>query len=109
MVQRRVQRLRDDDLAAQLWFIRASFATMPAGAGRSREVTHYPIAQNTVLDRERAQRKPDRAKPQELLAAARAVGDRLETLAVRGEDEHCAGALQADVEWAPHDSHGSLQ
>jgi type 2 lantibiotic biosynthesis protein LanM len=83
MVQRRIQRLSDNDLSKQLWFIRASFATMPSAAGRRREA----IVQDTVMDRERAKRRPDRPTPQELVTAARALGDRLSTLAVHGEDD----------------------
>ena len=75
MVQRRVQRLGGNDLGKQIWFIRASLATLRSAAGGSRQVTHHPVVQTTVIDRER------------LLTAARAVGDRLETLAVRGEDD----------------------
>jgi type 2 lantibiotic biosynthesis protein LanM len=79
MVHRRVGRLSEDELAKQLWFIRASFATMSGANGRRRQAARHPVMQDTVqdavIDRER------------LLTAARAVGDRLEMLAVRGEDD----------------------
>src|SRR5262249_29958069 len=74
-VQRRIQGFGDDDLKRQLWFIQASFATMRTAAGRRRQATEHPVVQDNVIDRAR------------LLEAARAVGDRLEKLAVRGDDD----------------------
>src|SRR5262249_40937657 len=76
-----------DDLMQQLWFIRSSFATMRMAAGRRRQVTHQSVPKDTVIDGEHAPLKPNKTRPQELLAAARAVGDRLEKLAVRGKHE----------------------
>jgi type 2 lantibiotic biosynthesis protein LanM len=73
LVRRRLQRLGDADLARQLWFIQAALATTATDARRG------PRAASPPAPRSRADR-------QRLLAAARAIGDRLETLAVRGAD-----------------------
>jgi type 2 lantibiotic biosynthesis protein LanM len=69
----KVRGLSEADLARQLWIIRASLATVATGvesvARRAGAAGDTPRA----VDRER------------LLAGARAIGDRLETLAIRGE------------------------
>jgi type 2 lantibiotic biosynthesis protein LanM len=72
-VQRRLQQLDMDDLARQVWFIRASLTTLTLGQGQdSYTGTHLqPVA--LPADGER------------LIAAARAVGDRLHWLAIREE------------------------
>jgi type 2 lantibiotic biosynthesis protein LanM len=75
LVRRRLQQLSDDDLARQCWFIRASLATLATNTDRATRVTHRLIEPHVMLDRER------------LVAAARAAGDRLEALALRGEDD----------------------
>ena len=64
LVRRRVQQLNTRDLEQQLWLIRASMATA-APSNNSRP----------TLNRDR------------LLAAARTVGERLEAIALRSEDE----------------------
>jgi class II lanthipeptide synthase len=64
----------DHDLTQQLWFVRASLATLPIGADRAKWSAYHLTEPQTLADRER------------LLAAARAVGDRLEALALRGVD-----------------------
>jgi type 2 lantibiotic biosynthesis protein LanM len=71
--QRRLEAMGDDDLARQVWFIRASLATLAPARSRPPQ----PVYRLPDLPAE-----ADRAK---FLAAARAVGDRLEKLAVRGE------------------------
>jgi type 2 lantibiotic biosynthesis protein LanM len=73
--RRRLEAMSDEDLAQQLWFIRASLATLAPARLRSLEPT-YQLPEVTAL--------ADRAQ---FLAAARAVGDRLAKLAVRGEDD----------------------
>jgi len=71
LVRRRLQQLNEDDLARQLWFVRASLATLSMDFD---EALGYPLTEpQTTADRER------------LLAAARSVGDRLEELALRSE------------------------
>ncbi|MCI0748187.1 MAG: type 2 lantipeptide synthetase LanM family protein [Verrucomicrobia subdivision 3 bacterium] len=74
-VRRRLAELEERDLIAQLWYIRASLGTL---AMSKNSVIHMaqPIA--------KAQ-KP--AAPQRLMAAAGAAGDRLEELAVVGQDD----------------------
>jgi type 2 lantibiotic biosynthesis protein LanM len=75
LVQSRLNTLGDEDLAQQLWFIHASLATQPA-----------PVVQrprNTYLWRE-AKRPLDRRR---LIDAACSVGNRLEALALRGDDD----------------------
>jgi type 2 lantibiotic biosynthesis protein LanM len=75
LVQRRLRQLGKDDLARQLWFIRASLATLRKGEDRPAEAASRPGAPLTPAGRER------------LLAGACAVGDRLESLALRGADD----------------------
>ncbi len=76
LVRRRLLGFEEADLQRQLWFIHAAFATLGRGETRARWSPYH-------LDRGAPPATPDR-----LLAAARAVaravGDRLEALAVRG-------------------------
>jgi type 2 lantibiotic biosynthesis protein LanM len=72
LVRRRVRRLSEEDLARQLWLVRASFAVLPLAAESAPRPNYHPGEPQTVADREG------------LLAAARAVGDRLDALALRG-------------------------
>ncbi len=73
LARRRIRRLNEDDLTQQLWFIRGSLATLSMGADQARWPSYRLTEPQILADRER------------LLAAARAVGDRLEVLALRGE------------------------
>jgi type 2 lantibiotic biosynthesis protein LanM len=76
VVRRRVQQLGEADLARQTWFIRASLATIVPDADHSRVAAVRPPAPAAVpAGRER------------LVAAARAIGDRLDALALRGDDD----------------------
>ena len=75
LVQRRVQQLSEADLKKQLWFIHASLTTLSAGADQIQSSTFSFTEPQSVAERE------------QLLAAARSVGDRLEALALRGEDD----------------------
>ncbi|MDJ0570859.1 MAG: type 2 lanthipeptide synthetase LanM family protein [Pleurocapsa sp. MO_192.B19] len=75
MVYRRLQQLGDLDMAQQLWFIRASLATVHLGLDEV-NFPSYPILEpQTIVDRE------------QLIAAARVIGDRLDFLAIRGEED----------------------
>jgi type 2 lantibiotic biosynthesis protein LanM len=75
MVYRRLENLNDLDMAQQQWFIRASLATVYMGLS-SAPLPAHPISEpQTIANRDR------------LLAAARAVGDRLDWLAVRGDKD----------------------
>ena len=75
LVRRRVRQLSDEDLVKQLWFIRASLTALATGGeGARRASCHLTESQSA----------PDRVR---LLAAARAVGDRLGALALLGEGD----------------------
>src|SRR5262249_4681589 len=67
--------LSDRDLTKQLWVIRASLATLSPGVNQAKWPTYRLTEPQTVANRER------------LLAAARIVGDRLEALALHGEQD----------------------
>jgi type 2 lantibiotic biosynthesis protein LanM len=91
LVEHRVRQLSDEDLAKQLWIIRASLATLSTSAERALGASYRLTESQTIADRGR------------LLTAARVVGDRLEALALHGED---------DVSWIgltlSNDRHWSL-
>jgi type 2 lantibiotic biosynthesis protein LanM len=76
LARRRLGRLNEQDLAQQLHIVRASLATL--GPVQDRPRRPRPVAASPVgADRER------------ILAAARAVGDRLAALALRGQQAVC--------------------
>jgi type 2 lantibiotic biosynthesis protein LanM len=75
LVRQQIGRLGEKDLAQQRWFIRASFSTV------AMKDAHWVGQLAAPASR------PAPATPQHLLAAARRVGDRLDTLAVRGESD----------------------
>jgi type 2 lantibiotic biosynthesis protein LanM len=75
LVRRRVSRLDEEDLARQVWFIRASMSTL------SVELT---AADWPSYEMEEPRAAADAAA---LLDAASAVGDRLAAIALRGKDE----------------------
>ena len=68
VARNRLGKLNEEDLKEQIWYIRGSFAAL--AMGEERELPHY------VLTREPASSGRD-----QLLAAASAVGDRLQELA----------------------------
>ncbi len=75
LVQHHIEQLDAADLAQQIWFIRASFATMAMGDSHWAAQQGDPTSHATPASR------------QELLAAAQQIGDRLATLALRGNDD----------------------
>jgi type 2 lantibiotic biosynthesis protein LanM len=75
LVQRRLQQLSDADLTRQLWFIHASLTTL-AMAGDEIKFSSYRVIE--------PQNNPNR---EQLLAAAQAVGEHLEALALHGEKD----------------------
>ena len=82
VVRHRVESLGDDDFARQMWFVQASMATLasePAEQRRPRVLLPFPNPQS-----------------ERFLAAARAAGDRLSALAVRGDTD--ATWIGLDVE-----------
>ncbi|RIK58271.1 MAG: type 2 lantipeptide synthetase LanM [Chloroflexi bacterium] len=78
MVQRRFEQLSEADLERQVWFIRASFATL-AAEGAAQEWASAPLPP-----------LPAGAVPasrSRLLASARAVAERLAATAIHGEED----------------------
>ncbi|HEX6292736.1 MAG TPA: type 2 lanthipeptide synthetase LanM family protein [Herpetosiphonaceae bacterium] len=75
LVRRRLRQMSEDDLKQQLWFVRASLATLAINLDQDQR-PHYHLAEShQPVERDR------------LVAAARAVGDRLDALALRGDDD----------------------
>ncbi|HJQ33735.1 MAG TPA: type 2 lanthipeptide synthetase LanM family protein [Pyrinomonadaceae bacterium] len=93
LVRRRLGRLSDEDLARQVWFIRASLATLASGEedwswpGYRLEESGQPSGREILRE--------------QLLAEARRVGDRLEELALRDErDATWLGLAYSQQHWA---------
>ncbi|MFL6334562.1 MAG: type 2 lanthipeptide synthetase LanM family protein [Pyrinomonadaceae bacterium] len=93
LARRRLGRLSDEDLAQQVWFIRASLATLASGE-EDWLWPGYRLEENA--------RSPARERLRErLLAEARRVGDRLEELALRDEkDTTWLGLAYGQQHWA---------
>lgn len=70
----RIASMGNSDLERQLWLVDASFATLEVGTGRATWPHWQPPS------------KTSPASPARLVAAARAIGDRLDTLAHRRGD-----------------------
>jgi lantibiotic modifying enzyme len=89
MVTRRMRSLNREDLERQLWFIRASFAAMPLSESM----------EGWLPSRLRPAEGPVTA--QRLIAAAKAVADRLSALAVHeGDSANWVGlSLVTEREW----------
>ena len=75
LVRQRLEHLCEDDLAKQLWFIRASLATLPKITHHVARTTPRVSARSTAVTRE------------ELLAQAMAIADRLDLMALRDAGE----------------------
>src|SRR5262249_265079 len=75
LVRRRLESLGEDDLAKQLWFIRASLATLP-------KITHH-----VARAMPRVSAPPVAVTREALLAQAIAIADRLDRLALRDAGE----------------------
>ncbi|HEX9945265.1 MAG TPA: type 2 lanthipeptide synthetase LanM family protein [Thermoanaerobaculia bacterium] len=87
-VRRRLLQLSDEDLERQLWFIRVSLATLALEKGTAR-LPNHALAEPA-----------ERVSRDDLLAGARAIGDRLDLLAVRGEsDVSWLGVRMVDEVW----------
>jgi type 2 lantibiotic biosynthesis protein LanM len=76
LVRRRIRRAGHAERERQTWAIRAAFAALPQSAGR--RPARRKVAEPALP-----------ATRGELLFAARAIGDRLEDLALRGADDAC--------------------
>ncbi len=88
-VRRRVAGLDEADRVRQVWFIRASLATLALNGDDARLPRYEVVPPRRSAGRE------------ELIAAARAVGDRLEALAVRGEEDvSWIGLTMAGFHWS---------
>jgi type 2 lantibiotic biosynthesis protein LanM len=74
-VYERLRQLNVDDLARQRWFIQASLTTLAMGEEQGYKPTIHPTTPPAVPDLE------------QLIQAAQAIGDRLDVLALRGEDD----------------------
>ncbi|WP_414577939.1 type 2 lanthipeptide synthetase LanM family protein [Anabaena sp. CCY 9402-a] len=74
-VKRRFQQLDEADLTQQLWFIRASLTTLVTVGEQNQQPNYSVIPVDHQASRE------------QLLIAAQAVGDRLETLALSSEQD----------------------
>lgn len=75
LVRQRVKEFSDEDFARQEWFIRGSLTSLSIGTEYAKHRFYKLEEPRTQVDRER------------LLGAARQVGDRLGSLALRGEDD----------------------
>ncbi|HEU4407282.1 MAG TPA: type 2 lanthipeptide synthetase LanM family protein [Polyangiaceae bacterium] len=75
LVGRQLRRLGDEDWQRQVWYIRASFTALEGEGGRVQWAGYRPRPPAGPAGAER------------LLDAARAVGDRLDRLALRGADD----------------------
>lgn len=89
LVYRRLQQLSNQDLTQQLWFIRGSLATAYMGLEQA-VFPNYTITEPQHV-----------ADCEQFVTAARAIGDRLESLAVRGtKDVSWIGlTLVRDHQW----------
>lgn len=86
MVQRQVARLSEEDLLRQTWAIRASFDAVRMNRGEPPRAPLAPIATDDAASS---------------LGWARAIGDRLDVLAIRGEAMACwAGLLRRQGAWS---------
>ncbi len=85
LVQQRLHNLDERDLAQQLWFIRASLATLAIGMGQGQWIGYSRTAQQAPIKR------------QQILAAAQAIGDRLEALALHDGNERAWIGLNLDA------------
>jgi type 2 lantibiotic biosynthesis protein LanM len=90
LVRQRLQRLCEDDLAKQRWFIRASLATLP-------KTTHH-VVQTTP----RVSTRPAAVTREAILAQAMAIADRLDMMALRdaGEISWLGITLVRDQYWS---------
>lgn len=75
LVRQRVKEFSDEDFARQEWFIRGSLTSLSIGTEYAKQRSYKLQEPGGQVDRER------------LLGAARQVGDRLGSLALRGEDD----------------------
>ncbi len=93
IVQQRIQQLAQQDMNRQIWFIRASLATLALGAERPEPGQEEPprlelTRENKEIGESASCSNQCRDVNRErLLSGAIAIGDRLEELALRGEED----------------------
>ncbi|GAB4239060.1 MAG: type 2 lanthipeptide synthetase LanM family protein [Stanieria sp.] len=75
LVKQRLQKLSEEDLAQQIHFIKASLASL-AMSSEQAKFANYSLKEPQSI-----------ANRKQLLQAAQAIGDRLEKLALRGQDD----------------------
>ncbi|WP_414544126.1 type 2 lanthipeptide synthetase LanM family protein [Nostoc sp. CCY0012] len=75
LVRHHLQHLSDQDLEQQLWFIRASLATLAMASEQVQWSTHRLSEPKSIVD------------SKQLLATAQAIGERLEILALKGQND----------------------
>jgi len=75
LVHRRLRGLDEQDLRRQIWFMRASLATLDSGSDRPAVPTYYMVAADGRASRSR------------LLAGAQAVASRLAETAIYGDED----------------------
>lgn len=93
LVERRVRQMCEADLTRQLWFVRASVATVSLKSDRFEYPSYRPAEPRQNLS-------PPRLR-ERLLAAARDVGDRLEALALAdGSDVTWVGLAFDKKRWS---------
>jgi type 2 lantibiotic biosynthesis protein LanM len=97
-VTRRLRSLGPTDLAQQLWFIQASFASLAP-----RVPADDPSSVAVPATRRQGTRSGVRPTQERLLASACAIGDRLGELACRGDEEvsWIGLALSREERWTP--------
>jgi type 2 lantibiotic biosynthesis protein LanM len=79
-VRRRIAQLNEQDMNRQLWFIRASIATLDT----SNATPPVPVVTTATASSQRKGEKPDRAR---LLAGVQAIVDQLATTAIYGAED----------------------
>ncbi|AFZ34787.1 Lanthionine synthetase C family protein [Stanieria cyanosphaera PCC 7437] len=75
LVQRRLQNLNENDLKQQIHFIKSSLASL-AMSSEQAKLPHYPLSEPQSI-----------ANREQVLKAAVAIADRLEQLALHGQDD----------------------
>ena len=83
-VQRRVSELNEKDLELQVWFIRASFLSLPEAATLQKK--SQTASKASAFSFTSPSSHAPQLERQRLLDAARAAGDRLEAMALHHED-----------------------
>ncbi|MBD2694676.1 type 2 lanthipeptide synthetase LanM family protein [Anabaena catenula] len=84
IVQQHLQQLNQQDMNRQIWFIRASLATLGLETEQPESAKREPLHLTSIGQDKKTEEKGNRER---LLSGAIAIGDHLEELALRGEDD----------------------